>query len=121
MTNGVFGCIITSRKVETFASSLAAEKRNLVIITRHRRSHFSAAALEAKVNKKIVLTKRSDDFMAHVENNSEIWSCGKNTDEAIGSLIRTYRELFGIDLRWDMNDIQTKMCLNDPDNIHQIF
>ena len=73
------------------------------------------------MNRKIILTKRSEDFLAHLDDRPEIWDCGKNPNEAIGSLIRSNREMFGIDLSWDSDDIQTKMFMNDPDALHRAY
>ncbi|HEY4521651.1 MAG TPA: hypothetical protein VJH05_00720 [Candidatus Paceibacterota bacterium] len=73
------------------------------------------------MNKKIILTKRSEDFMAHIEGHSEIWDCGPSPDAAIGSLIRSHREVFGIDVWWEVDDVQTKMFLNDPDAVHKAY
>lgn len=43
---------------------------------------------------KIVITKRCDDYHACVEGKPEIWGCGKDTNAAIGDLIRSHKEIF---------------------------
>jgi hypothetical protein len=45
---------------------------------------------------KIVVTERSGDFHACIEDHPEIWGSGKTPDEAIGSVVRCHRERFGI-------------------------
>jgi len=44
--------------------------------------------------KKIIVTKRNDDFHAHLEGHKEIWACGKTASEAIGDLITSHPESF---------------------------
>lgn len=48
---------------------------------------------------KIVVTKRTDDWHACLENNTAIWACGKSLDEAIGDLIRTHQDVFKIEVQ----------------------
>lgn len=43
---------------------------------------------------KIMITKRCDDYHACVEGKPEIWGCGKDTNAAIGDLIRSHKEIF---------------------------
>lgn len=51
-----------------------------------------------KNTRKIVVTRRSDDFHACIEGNPGIWDCGKTITEAIGNLIRTHPEKFNLSL-----------------------
>ncbi len=46
---------------------------------------------------KIIMTCRSDDYHACIEG-TEFWGCGKTISEAIGDLIRSHREVFGIEI-----------------------
>lgn len=48
---------------------------------------------------KIILSKRSDDWHASLENHPEIWGCGKNINEAIGDLINAHREEFKLEIQ----------------------
>lgn len=46
----------------------------------------------------IVVEKRLyGDYCALVEGRSDIWGIGKDIDKAIGGLIRSHKEFFGID------------------------
>ncbi len=46
----------------------------------------------------IVVEKRlAGDCRARVEGRPDIWGIGKDIDEAIGGLIRSHKEFFGID------------------------
>jgi hypothetical protein len=47
----------------------------------------------------IIITKRSDDYHAHLAPDKRIWGCGRTIDEAIGDLIRAHREAFGIKIQ----------------------
>lgn len=73
------------------------------------------------MNKKIILTKVSEGVHSSIKNRPEICGFGQNVDEAIGSLVRSYREVIGVDIGWDMEDIQTKMFLNDPENAWRAY
>ncbi len=48
---------------------------------------------------KITVVKRSEDYMAHIEGEPSYWDCGKTPNEAIGGLIRTWREKFNIHIK----------------------
>lgn len=48
--------------------------------------------------KKIIITKRSDDYHAAIED-SGAWGYGDTIDEAIGDLIRTHAERFNIEIK----------------------
>jgi hypothetical protein len=48
---------------------------------------------------KIVITRRTDDIHACLEGCPAIWGCGKTSDEAIGNLISTHPETFGIEIK----------------------
>ena len=45
---------------------------------------------------KIIVTRRNDDYHACLEGHPEIWGCGKTIDGAIGDLIRSHQDTFGI-------------------------
>jgi len=47
---------------------------------------------------KIEIRKRSDDYHAQLEGHPEIWDCGKSWQAAIGNLIMTHKEWFGIEI-----------------------
>lgn len=45
----------------------------------------------------IVLRQRGNfDFRVHVEDEPGLWGCGRNPDEAVGSLVRAHPRRFGI-------------------------
>lgn len=46
--------------------------------------------------KTIVVSKRSDDFHACIENHPEIWERGKTLKEAVSNLILYHTEEFNI-------------------------
>jgi hypothetical protein len=48
------------------------------------------------VMKKIVVTRRLDDYHACPEGHPEIWEAGVTSDEAISKLIRNNEEVFHI-------------------------
>ena len=64
----------------------------------------------------IVITKRSDDFHAALEGNPAIWSASRvSADEAIGNLMRTHPEHFGVHIRWNEENEWTRRYLaHDP-------
>jgi len=43
---------------------------------------------------KIIFTMRLSDVHACIEGHPEIWSCGKNSSEALGNLIQGHPESF---------------------------
>lgn len=46
----------------------------------------------------IVVEKRLyGDHRARVEGRSDIWGIGKDIDEALGDMIRSHKEFFGIE------------------------
>lgn len=46
----------------------------------------------------IIVTKRQDDFHAQVKDHPEVWSAGKDYYSAVGNLIITHQEYFGLKL-----------------------
>jgi len=46
---------------------------------------------------RIIIEKRSDDYMAYLEGHKEIWGCGKWPELAIGKLMITHRDKFGFE------------------------
>lgn len=51
--------------------------------------------METKV---IEIRKREDDYHAQLKNVPEIWGCGESSISAIGDLIVTHPEEFGIEI-----------------------
>ena len=49
--------------------------------------------------KRIIVVKRTADYMAMVEDDPGKWDCGKGVEEAIGALVLTHREVFGVDIK----------------------
>lgn len=49
----------------------------------------------------IIITIRPHDVMASIEGQPEIWGCGKNYIEAIGELLWSHQDHFGIFVRID--------------------
>lgn len=49
----------------------------------------------------IVVTTRNDDYHACIKGHPEIWGCGENYDMAIGSLIISHKDEFGIKVDFD--------------------
>jgi len=47
----------------------------------------------------IIIEKRTDDYMAYLEGHPEIWGCGRDSDSAVGDLIRSHKEIFDIKIR----------------------
>jgi hypothetical protein len=47
---------------------------------------------------KIILTQRSDDYLAHVEGKEWIWGHGATPDEAIGNVVRRHLDVFKIQI-----------------------
>lgn len=45
---------------------------------------------------KILIRKRTDDYMAFVEGHLEIWDCGRDINTAIGNLMRSHQKFFDI-------------------------
>lgn len=43
---------------------------------------------------RILVERRSEDYMAYLEGHREIWGCGKDYDSAIGDLIRSHGKKF---------------------------
>ena len=48
---------------------------------------------------KIIITKRTHDYKAHLESNPGIWGCGKGPNEAIGDLVRTHASALNIQIK----------------------
>lgn len=49
----------------------------------------------------IRVRRRSDDVHASLEGQPGVWGCGPGTDAAIGSLVRTNRTMFGVQISND--------------------
>ncbi len=55
-----------------------------------------------RIKPEIVVRKRSDDhgdYKTVVKNNECYWGCGKSQDAAVGSLIQSHPEQFGISIK----------------------
>jgi predicted RNase H-like HicB family nuclease len=50
-------------------------------------------------SKRIVVEKRSNDYMAYLEGNKTIWAAGKTIYEAIGDLILHHAEHFDLEVK----------------------
>lgn len=55
-----------------------------------------SAAEPISERRQIRITKRSDDYHAHLDGNTEIWGYGPSVDAAIGSMIRAHVDVFGL-------------------------
>lgn len=49
-------------------------------------------------NPTIEVTKRASDYHACIKNKKDLWGCGKNICESIGSLIMNHPENFDIEI-----------------------
>ncbi len=49
----------------------------------------------------IIVKKRRDDYHVCVKGCEGVWSCGKSTITAIGTLVSDHPELFGIKLNYE--------------------
>jgi len=50
--------------------------------------------LSKEINKSITIQKRSDDYIAYLNNDPKLWGCGSTPNAAIGDVIHThYKEL----------------------------
>lgn len=47
---------------------------------------------------KIIITQRADDIHACLEGESGVWACGPTSEIALGKLLLTYPEKFGIEI-----------------------
>lgn len=47
---------------------------------------------------KIIITKRTDHYHAHIEGEPGKWGCGKSIHEAIGDLVTAWSAEFNIEL-----------------------
>ena len=45
---------------------------------------------------KIIVTRRTDDYHACLEGHPEIWGCGKTPRAAVGDLIWSHPDIFGV-------------------------
>jgi hypothetical protein len=48
----------------------------------------------------IEIRARSSDYHAQIKGHPELWGCGKNPDEAVGSMVRNHSERLGLDIRF---------------------
>jgi hypothetical protein len=46
--------------------------------------------------KKIIVTRRSDDYHACLENDSGVWGCGITVYSALGNLVLAHQAEFGL-------------------------
>ena len=47
---------------------------------------------------KIIVTRRTEDYHACLENQTGIWGSGKTQDEAIGDVVRSHKDTFKIEI-----------------------
>lgn len=62
---------------------------------------FLASARSSKKSvdkKKIIVERRTDDYMAFLEGRRDMWGCGQSIDSAVGSLISSHRDQFSIEI-----------------------
>lgn len=67
----------------------------------------STETTETLVNggtKKLVVTRRSDDYHVCINGNQTLWGCGKSIDEAIGDCVRTHSDELGIEIEYPTTD-----------------
>lgn len=50
------------------------------------------------MTKRIIVTPRSNDYHAHLAPTPAIWAAGKTPNAAIGDLINTHPEEFGVEI-----------------------
>lgn len=50
---------------------------------------------------KIIITYRSHDVHAHLAGNTGIWGCGSTVPNAIGDLVLSHPEAFGVVVQHD--------------------
>lgn len=70
-----------------------------------------AGTLLARQHTSIVLTIRPtnrDDIHAALNGDNGYWSCGSNSNEAIGDLIKTHGKRIGVSVKWNENDPYTQ-------------
>lgn len=46
----------------------------------------------------ITITKRADDYHAHIDGDKRLWGCGRTPREAVGSVVWTHGDRLGIDI-----------------------
>ena len=51
----------------------------------------------------IELRKRTSDVHAQIKDHPEYWECASTSDQAIGRLIRTHGDRFGIFIEYEEN------------------
>lgn len=57
---------------------------------------------------KIKVTRRSDDFHACVDGRPMLWDCGRSAVEAIGNLLLSHPDVFGVDIETPWRPYSTK-------------
>jgi hypothetical protein len=51
---------------------------------------------------KIVVEKRSEDYIASIDEQKEMWGCGPSIAAAIGDLITAHRKRFDIKIEYKL-------------------
>jgi len=51
-----------------------------------------------RIATEIVITRRADDIHAAIKGAAEIWGCGRSINAAIGDLVNSHQERFGVKL-----------------------
>ena len=65
---------------------------------------------------KIIIEKRSDDYMAYLEGSKGIWDCGPTPSMAIGKLMITHKEVFGLEMEMRKNEMPQMPFPRNPKN-----
>lgn len=58
--------------------------------------------------KSITITKRFSDWHACVAGEPGKWGAGSSPDEAVGSLVRSWPEVFSVSLKWESSQYPTR-------------
>lgn len=48
--------------------------------------------------RKVVITRRADDYLAALEGTAGIWGCGKSPVTALGDMISAHPEQFDVEI-----------------------
>ena len=47
---------------------------------------------------RIIITERPDDYHACLDGSPRVWGCGETPSAAIGDLVRSHPERFGVEI-----------------------
>jgi hypothetical protein len=65
---------------------------------------------------RIVVTKRSQDYHACIEGELGLWGCGATSTAAIGDLVSSHYEHFGVAIRWAAGGVTA----NHPEFVEEV-